>query len=157
MCAQDPTSFYKPVGFSYTVQRTWSNQAAAAGKDPCQPAIPNSVYFTAVPVLADAVTLNASGQTFTTKGVKMSVGQSKTVEVDLFSEGPHTAWNVQAFDYTQNGEVSFSLNRTSGANGDKLMLSITRNKAGSVYGTTPFVVISYAGQTQHMYFGVVGD
>ena len=43
------------------------------------------------------------------------------------------------------------------SNGDKAMLTITRNSAGTTYGTSPFAVVSYSGQTQHMYFGVVGD
>jgi len=47
----------KEVG--YAVQRMWSNSAAKAGRDPCVPA-PGDVYFNAVPVLPEKVTLDGS-------------------------------------------------------------------------------------------------
>lgn len=37
MCAQVADAFFQPAGYAYSVQRAWSNAAAAAGHDPCQP------------------------------------------------------------------------------------------------------------------------
>src|SRR6185437_13055959 len=56
LCAGFGDVFYKPTGFDNLVQRVWSNAAAAAGHDPCQPngATP---YFNSAPVLADTITI----------------------------------------------------------------------------------------------------
>src|SRR5262249_23259800 len=40
MCAQEPFAFFTPTDVGYMVQRSWSNQAAKAGHDPCVPADP---------------------------------------------------------------------------------------------------------------------
>src|SRR5262249_39975352 len=57
MCAQNPTAFTRFSELPYIVQRTWSNQAALAGHDPCVPPIPDTVYFSAVPELNETLTL----------------------------------------------------------------------------------------------------
>jgi hypothetical protein len=158
MCAQDPAAFFTPPGYTYRVQRTWSNVAAAAGHDPCQPSLPNEVYFNAVPQLNDTVTITVQGQSVTTKGVQIAVGQNKTIGVDLFSDAARNTWSVTATDLNQM-DLSFSWSRTSGNNGDTLNLTITRNRANAQYGATPFAVVSYTGtgQNQHYFFGIVGN
>ena len=81
------------------MQRTWSNKAAPAGHDPCVPALPGEVYFNAAPVLNDNITVDVIGQTSRCKGVKIAVGETKTIEIDLFSDaatgGP---WTVAVQD-----------------------------------------------------------
>src|SRR2546423_11159635 len=93
LCAQAPSAFFKPSGYSHTVQRTWNNNATATGADPCQPALPGEVYFNAVPVLNDVVNFNFQGQSGQTKGVSIPIGQSKTIDVDLFTEAAMGAFN----------------------------------------------------------------
>ena len=99
LCAPFPDSFYKPAGLTTLVQRVWSNAAAAAGHDPCQPD-GASPYFNSAPVLTD--TLQVVGSpfgSFTTKGVKIPVGSSKTIELDLYSDAPTSGpWNVSVLD-----------------------------------------------------------
>ena len=55
LCAQDPGANYIPSGYSYMVQRSWSNTAVNAGKDFCQPSLPGDIYFNSVPVMNEAL------------------------------------------------------------------------------------------------------
>lgn len=155
MCAQDPDSFYKPTDLGYYVQRSWSNAAAKAGHDPCVPALENTVYFNSAPVLPD--TLDMGGGS--TKGVKIAVGDTKTIEVDLFSEadtgGP---WTVKArsLDYSGTKTLDLSLDRDSGQNGEKLYLTI-KALAKSQYGMSAFMISSRLNNRTTRWVGVVAN
>jgi hypothetical protein len=161
MCAQLPGAFNQFDELPYVVQRSWSNQSANAGHDPCVPALPGSVYFNAAPVLSDDITVNYQGQPLHMKGVKIPVGETKTIEVDLFSEadtgGP---WNVQVVDYGsftgQPSTLDLSLDRDSGQNGEKLHLTITATDA-SPYKFAPFFLISEQNGQQNFWIGMVGN
>ncbi|MFO0586044.1 MAG: hypothetical protein U0441_00825 [Polyangiaceae bacterium] len=160
MCAQQLESFYKFDELPYTVQRSWSNKAAKAGNDPCVPAIPGSVYFNSAPVLPDNVTLNL-GQPVTMKGAQIAVGESKTIEVDLFSEGPTSGpWTVKAYDSStiQGGskQLDFAFDKTSGVNGEKLNMTITVLKA-SPYKAEVFYVVSELNGRKNLWIGLVGN
>ncbi len=129
MCAQFPSSYVKLPDFPYTVQRTWSNMAALAGHDPCQPAYPSAPYFNAVPVLPDDVVAHEGPSMVHVKGVNIPVGQTKTIDVDLFSDaatsGPFT---VTASDLSKflgsDPALELSLDRDAGENGQVLHLTI---------------------------------
>jgi hypothetical protein len=125
---------YQPLVGSFMVQRTWSNASAAAGHDPCVPVL-STPYVEAATNLQD-ITLSGGGQSFVTRGIKIPVGMSTTVEVDLYSDAPAADWTVQAIDVASKyemsaAELSFSFDKTTGHNGDKLQLTITRLKSGS--------------------------
>lgn len=159
MCAQYDSSFYKDKDIGYFVQRSWSNAAAAAGKEPCVPALPNDPpYFNTSPRLKDDVDLSFG----TTKGVTVPVGKSKTIQLDLFSSAPTSGpWTV-AVGATggQNATppVTFTLDKTSGKNGDKINVTITSNAAASSrLGGTTFIVTSTLGSEKHYWAGVVGN
>ena len=160
MCAQQESSFTKFPELPYTVQRAWSNKAAAAGHDPCVPVPDGEVYFNAVPEMKDTITLNL-GQTVDFKGVKVPVGGSKTIDLDLFSDadtgGP---WDVQVLDYAQlmgqASQLDLSLAESSGQNGQKLQLTIGVPKAQQ-YNVELFLVISTQGQQQNAWIGIVGN
>jgi hypothetical protein len=161
MCAQNPGAFFKPQGYAYTVQRTWSNKAAAASHDPCTPSLPNEVYFNSAPVLSDSVTLSIQGQSVTTKGVSIPVGQSKTVEVDLYSDGPTTGpWSLEAQDFgaLQGGaaDLSFQFDKTTGQNGDKVKMTITVMKQGQ-FGVEGFLLLNRLGSAGSFWIGLVGN
>jgi hypothetical protein len=158
MCAQFPRAFTKFVGLNYEVQRTWSNASAAASHDPCVPEIPGEVYFNAAPVLPDSISIQGLG---TMKGVKIPIGQTKTIEVDLFSDGDTSgAWDVEVQDFNSlMGEaptLQLSLDRNSGQNGEKLHLTITPMKAGQ-YGISIFLLTSSSDGFQNWWLGAVGD
>jgi hypothetical protein len=158
MCAQYDSSFYKDPEIGYFVQRSWSNAAAKIGTEPCVPALPGAIpYFNASPVLKDNVSLTIGE----TKGVTIPVGKSKVVELDLFSSGPTSGpWTVavQGTGNTMAPPLSFALDKTSGVNGDKIMVTITSNTAASTrLGGTTFIVTSTLGTEKHYWAGIVGN
>ncbi len=163
LCAQDQTSFYKPLGYTYEVQRSWSNanSEVSKGGDPCAPELPGEVYFNAVPVMNDTVTMSYQGQSFTTRGVKIAQGASKTIDVQLFSEGPTSAWQVAATDMTQNGtNLGLSFNQSTGNNGDVLQLTITYHQPDNQLGVGGAAFIIYnqgSGGLQPYFIGYVAD
>lgn len=156
MCAQFKNSFFKPNDIGYSVQRCWSNKAAKAGHNPCVPD-DGTPYFNTFPVLSDTVTV---GGQITTKAVKIPVGQSKTIELDLFSDAPTADWYVDAIDTaSQQGQapqLSFSFDKQTGNNGDKLMLTIKVLKA-SQYNAEAFFLTSSAGTQENMWVGLVSN
>ncbi len=161
MCAQDPGAFTKFTGFDYMVQRSWSNAAAMAGHDPCVPAAANEVYFNAAPELPDMISLGGIGG-FQTTGVSVPVGSTKTIDLDLFSDGPTGGpWTVAVKDFQtlmggSGGNFSFALDRTQGQNGEKLHLTINSLKA-TQYNAGIFVVISKLNGQSHFWFGLIGQ
>ena len=122
----------------YIVQRYWSNTAAAAGHDPCVPALfPSEPYFAAAPVLPDDVIVHTGYVDFPGKGVKIPVGQSRTIEVDLFSDAPAAPWIISARgfveDFGEAPELAFQLDRDHGQNGEKVHLKITVLRSGVAF------------------------
>jgi hypothetical protein len=85
-------------GVDSKVQRLWSNRAAAASHDPCEPLGLNP-YFNSAPVLGDIVmATDAAGHAFSTRGVHIAVGATRTVELDLFSDSPTAPWTLVGSD-----------------------------------------------------------
>jgi hypothetical protein len=159
MCAQFAGVFTKFPPFNYTVQRTWSNQAALAGHDPCVPVPAGEVYFNAALVLPDTGTLNVQGQSAMIKSVKIPVGGSKTIPVQLFSDGPTGPWTVTPYDLGQllgstSPLLDLTLSPTTGKNGDVLQLTIKVIAAGQG-NLEPFFVKSVNGNQHADWFGAV--
>jgi hypothetical protein len=163
MCEFVPNiSITPPSPFAYTVQRTWSNASAAASHDPCVPIPTGEVYFNSAPVMSDTITLT-QGAPFTTNGVQISLGSSKTIPVDLYSDGPTSGpWSIQAIDVASqyNGEptaLTFGFDTTSGTNGDVVNLTITAVRKDPNYGGELFILESTLGSVQTLWFGAVGN
>ena len=157
MCALVGNAFYTPTDFPYTVQRIFSNALAKAGHDPCFPDPKMAPYINAAPVLDDTVSFDVGGQSGTTKGVKIPIGQSKTVELDLFSDAPTSPWTVSVIEPSGAGTLGLSLDETSGRNGDKLHLTITAKSVNASYGSSPFLIESTQGTTVNLWVGLVGN
>jgi hypothetical protein len=161
LCAAFPDSFYNPQGITNLVQRVWSNKAAAGSHDPCEPD-GNSPYFNSAAVLNDSLTVTGSPiGDFTTKGVKIPVGSSATVELDLFSDAPTSGpWKVSVIDvgtfFGDPTTLSFSLDQTTGQNGDKLHLTIKALGKSSL-GASPFWIESDLGNASSVWIGLVGN
>jgi hypothetical protein len=160
MCSQNVTSLTKFAELPYVVQRSWSNAAEAAGHDPCVPPLPGEVYFNSVPVL-DTVTMSFGAAAVQVKAVYVPVGQSKAVDLDLFSDGPTSApWSVDAVDLaTLRGspaELAFSFDRASGVNGDTIKMTI-QVLAAAPSRRELFVVRSVLGKETHTWFGAVAN
>jgi hypothetical protein len=162
LCLLDPHAMHRFDELPFAVQRTWSNEAAAAGHDPCVPALPGVVYYNVIPVMNDALTLSVGGRTVETKGVKLPVGGSTTIDLALFGEastgGP---FNVRAFDFSllqgRQENLTLTLDRTTGENGDTLHLTIEVLRADPS-GAALFVVDASQGEASwHEWLGVVGQ
>jgi hypothetical protein len=160
-----PDAIYTPSDVSHAVQRTWSNKLAAASHDPCAPDLPGMPFFDSAPVLDETVTFTSSltGK-ITTKGVTIPVGQSRTIEVDLFSDAATSGpWTVTADDllnkyygsYGLTKTLSFQWDRTQGTNGEKLHLTITVTGASFLGGAHAFVITSTLGSRNYQWPGIV--
>ena len=160
MCAWQRDSYARLVGTNM-VQRVWSNAAAAASHDPCLPS--TGAYYAAAPVFPDTVTFTGGAWgSRATKGVRVPVGQSKTIDVVLFSDGPTEAFSVQAqevdkvIDPDLPAKLDFAWDWTSGKNGEKLHLTITALSAGK-FGGSELVIWATAGSTTRAWWGFVAN
>jgi hypothetical protein len=66
----------------YTLTRVWSNQAAASGQDPCQPASPSAIVYDVAP-----------SQTVVT----IAAGHSATISLMGWSSAPKAPWWLTAY------------------------------------------------------------
>ena len=142
-------------GLAYTVQRIWSNKSAAAGHDPCVPALKNAIFFNTTPLDLEDVPVDLTtlgGDITTTKGFKVAVGETRTIPLGLYSDGPTADWTIRA---TPGGiasrgrtNVELSLDVESGTNGQKAYLTITVNEAGKT-GSELISIVSTKGSTSH--------
>ena len=158
LCAQWPASFFVPDDLPYMVQRTWSNAAVAAGRDPCQPTLEGETFFNAVPVLSDTVSVGDPALGMTALGASIAPGTSRIVDVHLYSEADVGPWTVSALNVPVGGSnLTFGWDRTTGNNGDTLHLTITANYPVADYGGEPFILRStLAGETNY-WLGFVGQ
>jgi hypothetical protein len=128
LCELLANSWFKPTDLGYMIQRTWSNASALAAHDPCVPVPPfNAQYYASIPRQNETVFVPNSPTG--ADGINLAVGESKTVEVDLTSDGPTGAWTLSAVSDADVGSqpatLSFAFDRTSGVNGQKVHLTIT--------------------------------
>jgi hypothetical protein len=161
MCAQSPDSFTRFAELPYVVQRSWSNKAVMAGRDPCVPELPGEVYFNSPAELNDSITLGGGGQSITLQGAKIPVGTSQVINLDLYSEGDTGGpWTVEAKDGNElqggRAQLSFSFDQNSGQNGQTLHMTV-KTLSASQYGAHVFYIISSRGQQRHYWLGLVGD
>jgi hypothetical protein len=161
LCAQSKASFVKLLELpEYMVQRSWSNLSAQAGHDPCVPILPGTVYFNSAPVMPDKITVDIP-QPVQMEGIQVPMGESKTIEVVLFSDAKTSGpWNVTAFDtgsfQNNQPELAFTFDKSSGVNGEKLNLTIKRLKE-SKYGASLFYLVSTLGGQQSLWIGLAGN
>lgn len=166
LCVPEPDAFYMDMTLGLTVQRTWSNAQAAAGHDPCAPSL-GTPFFTSAPVLPDVDTVKLpmgfGRGSLTSKSVRIPVGESRVVEVDLYSDqatsGP---WKVSArdalADLGDNKTLSFAWDRTSGVNGEKLHLTVSVHATSSIFpGAHAFTVYSTLGASVHAWTALVTE
>jgi hypothetical protein len=109
--------------------------------DPCEPDIrPGQPFVGAYPVMPD--TVNLQGQSG--PGVVIPVGQSKTIDVKLFTFEPTADYTVLARQSVDVNPptLSFTWDKTTGNNGDTLHLSI-KSVSQSPGGYETFVMQAY--------------
>jgi hypothetical protein len=159
MCAQWPTSYVMTNGFPYMVQRTWSNAAAKAGHDPCQPITADAPFFNAVPRLLDTVQIiRRNSESTSTAGAKIAVGATSTVDVLLYSDQDVGPWTVTAQNVpVGSANLGFTWDSTTGQNGDVLHLTIHVEGVDPTFGGDPFMLQSTQGSTTYYWLGYVGQ
>ncbi len=153
-------NWYSDADLGLVLPRSWSNVAAAAGHNPCMPRPAGEIYFNSAPALPDMVSWGG----VTVVGAQIPVGGSKTIPLALFSDAPTGAWTVTATDFLQlmneTPILQFSMDKTSGANGDTINLTIDVPSALPM-GADVFLITStltVAGVAQKNYwFGVVSN
>jgi hypothetical protein len=165
MCEREANIDITPPDIGYPVQRVWSNVMAMASHDPCNPNPAALPFFDSAPVLNDEVTFTSPlTGTLMTKGIVIPVGQSATIEVDLFSDAATSGpWTVKAIDmlYDLYGSygfpqtLSFSWDRTQGVNGEKLHLTVTVTSASPIGGGHAFMIESMLGAQDVLWPGFV--
>ncbi len=163
MCQDQSDTNYVPPGSTYMVQRSWSNQAAKAGTNPCVP-VPNAgPYFNAYPILSDEVPLDLGGaQPTLVKGVKIPIGGTKTIDVVMHSEGPTSGpWTVAVQDLSayigDPAATQVSLDRTTVNDGDIVHLTIKVLAADPYLQGEGFFLSSSLGGQNNVWFGAVGQ
>jgi hypothetical protein len=156
LCQIMPDSPALLAGLPGGLQRTWSNRSIAAYHDPCAPASATDPYFVAVPVLPDTVVATYGLIDHPIRGVRVGMGNTRTIDVQLLSDGPTTGpWTVAAKEFLPAGAkptLTLALDRTSGQNGEILHLTLTVTaKDGS--GASNFLVTSKLGGRTNVWVG----
>lgn len=139
---------------SFAVARAWSNLAAAAHRDPCVPALA-SPYIAAIPVLPDTAPHDGAKLPV----LHLPVGSTKTIDLELVSDGPTEDFHIAVIDLGQVLEartpaLSFSLDHASGKNGDVVKLKITATTQGQIRKATKlagFVVVAKSATRMTMW------
>ena len=159
LCEFFKSSIKTDAASGHLIQATWSNASAAGNHSPCVPW--DGPFFAAAPVMNDEIAVAPLG--VTTKGVRIPVGGTRTIEVDLFSDGPTGGdFSVATFDLaSQSGSpplLMLSLDKTSGQNGEKVALTITRLSRDPSLGVEMFYVRAELPSGARMsWLGAVGD
>jgi hypothetical protein len=163
-CAIQPHSSFKDAALGYTVPRSWSNASAQAGHDPCVPA-PEGPYFVAAPVLhggTETWSPLAPTATIYTLGVSLAPGESKTIELRLYSDAPTAEWTLSASELPSsagdpNGLLRFAFDEPRGRNGDVRRLTVSLAEApdgGGVgsYTSASFAITSTLGADENVWW-----
>jgi hypothetical protein len=145
----DSSGTVTPADVGYPFQRTWSNAASLAGGDRCVPVPAGEPYFGAFPVLPDFFTHTSGAKD---EVVIVPPGQSKTIDVRLFSTGPLPGPFKVSVSKVMN--LDLTLDPTQGQNGDTLHLTI-KNNGTATTGTASFSLTSTLGAAKHFFPGAV--
>jgi hypothetical protein len=158
LCQDTQNPEWLPLdGGKYNVARVWSNAALKAGLNPCVPDVSGQVFLGGMPVMSDSVMVQDTPAT----GVVIPMGQSRTIDVKLFSLAPTAGpWKVSATGFITDGgsdELSFAFDHDSGSNGDTLKLTITVIRQDAIDFAERFIVTSTDGDRTYHWLGVVGN
>jgi hypothetical protein len=162
MCAFHPGSAITPADLGFTVQRSWSNAAAAAFLDPCVPSASDPLFL-AAPIGEGPISLTGSaGGSVGTIGFTIPVGQTRTIEIGFHGAGATAgSWTVTPVTYAnEHGQpepdLQFNPVSLTGRSGDVLPLTITRiaSNAGGNGGDSVKLVSQQGTTTNEWYFAV---
>jgi hypothetical protein len=167
------SSFYtESAPFAFGVQRTWSNESARLGHNPCVP-LANEAFFNVTTFSREmddiTVDLTAAGDTkHTTKGFKVALGQTRTFDIGFYSDRPTSAdWTVAAVNAPgvgfltdqngnplANGQATITIDQPSGRNGHRAHVTVTPSSSGAIGGQYIELQSQIGGGERH-YFPVL--
>jgi hypothetical protein len=158
-CEDVNTAYVRLFG-GFEVQRTWSNAASLAGKDPCVPS--TGAYVAAVPMFTGQLKMDDYyGGTVMTRGVSIPVHTSSEVDLQLISDRPTDDFTVEVADAATFGggspELTFALDKDTGKNGDILKLTVTRSRNGQLPGSEILVQTKLGNDVVSQWWGYVGN
>ncbi len=146
------------VGFTYNVQRLWSNSSAKAGHNPCVPAPTTEPYYNVVALDQVKTTLNAVDYFGTgkqpTMGYHAAVGETITFPIGFWSDAAMPEWTVKVTEGSPLSataparRLSVSIDKTSGKNGQKAYVTVRVNSL-SPQKASVVTVVSSNGASQH--------
>jgi len=124
--------------------------------DPCVPGPPGEPYFNAFIASMDHFPIADSPGAPMIPGVRVPVGELRTVDVFLFSDrATPRPWTITAREVPMIANnpqaLTLALDRTSGTNGEKVHLTITAKTPVS-NGVTIVVLISRIGTRTSVWF-----
>jgi hypothetical protein len=104
------------------------------------------------------VSFSHYGVSGTGRGIRIPVGETRTVQVHLFSQAPTDDWIVSAYQ-SFDTSLDLWLDRQVGNNGDVLNLSIRVVSVDPRYDAEVFLITSapVGGGETHTTFGLVGQ
>jgi hypothetical protein len=156
-------------GFAFTVQRIWSNQSAALGHNPCQPA-DTPVYYNTTLLAPEDITVDDHSQggstQLATKGIRILPGQTKTFPIGFYSDGPTSGpWTIIAHSQNpvatgtpaNNGQMTVSLDNATGQNGDVAHLTVTVTSAGDMNSELIVIESRLGVEASHFYPILIGS
>lgn len=158
LCQRRSDAAYRPADLGFMLQRTWSNAAAAAGRDPCVPVPPGAPAFLAVPELPEQLGVATPAGRQRSAAVRIAAGAARTVDVRLYGAGqlPGPIAVAAREDPPGAGRLWFAWDRPSGAAGETLRLTIGRPADGAdEAGFASFVVQAAVGPAQTYWIGAV--
>jgi hypothetical protein len=145
---------------NFLVQRTWSNAASLAGKDPCVPAA-TAPYVAGVPMFTDHLRVDGYNGPVQTRGVSVPLHMTKTVDIQLISDVPTDLFQVRAVDiatlYGSPQELTFTWDLDHGKNGDVIHLTIMRVRAGQLPGSEFYIEGRMGSQPISMWWGYAAN
>lgn len=141
----------------FSVARSWSNKAAAAGHNPCVPAA-NAPYFSVTPLELEDIVVDMSqfrGRAQSaTRGVHVAKGETRTIPLGFYSDAPQDRWTIEAIEgsgmqSSPTTRLDLSLDKTSGKNGERAYLTVKVNDVGRIKGELVTIVSRWNGTSHY--------
>jgi hypothetical protein len=110
-------------GIDSAVPRSWSNRAAFEGHHPCVPS-QGQANDVATPDAPDEVSYTSKNGPIVTRGVRVPVGTTRTIDLHLTSDAPHGAWSIVLANVGDNSNLKIDFDRTTGESGETIKMTL---------------------------------
>jgi hypothetical protein len=113
-----------------------------------------------VPAPAGQTYFNAAPEeTSTKRPVALAIGESATIDITAFSDGPMNDWDLSAVDFglfeTGRAHLKFAFDKTKVHNGSKVKLTVTLDRDPGAQRAAAFAIVSKSGKVTHFWPAVV--